>query len=109
MKRYKVIISALMYNMFSFNYSDYLVDIGRVRKEMEVEVSKLERDVQLLNQKMIQAEREAQVSLKNEQQSHEEDLDKSMQDKVSCDQYFIQVFLCMVLLAAGNTKTRTGS
>ena len=53
------------------------MEIGRVRKEMEVETAKLQRDIQLLNQGMVQQEREAQVALKTEQQSHEEDIEKS--------------------------------
>ena len=44
---------------------------------MEVETAKLQRDIQLLNQAMIQQEREAQVALKTEQQAHEEDIEKS--------------------------------
>jgi len=58
------------------------VEIGRVRKEMEVENAKLQRDIQLLNQSMIQQEREAQVALKTEQQSHEEDIEKGAREKV---------------------------
>ena len=47
-----------------------------------METSKLQRDIQLLNQSMIQQEREAQVALKTEQQSHEEDIEKAARQKV---------------------------
>lgn len=50
---------------------------------MEVETSKLQRDLQLQNQNMIQQEREAQVALKTEQQAHEEDIEKAARQKVS--------------------------
>ena len=50
---------------------------------MEVETAKLQREIQLLNQQIIQHEREAQVALKTEQQSHEEDIDKAARAKVS--------------------------
>ena len=60
----------------------FLVEIGRVRKEMEVENEKLQRDLQLQNQSMIQQERESQVALKTEQQAHEEDIEKAAREKV---------------------------
>ena len=49
---------------------------------MEVDNAKLQRDIQLLNQSMIQQEREAQVALKTEQQAHEEDIEKGAREKV---------------------------
>lgn len=68
--------------MFISFFFTTAVEIGRVRKEMEVDNAKLQRDIQLLNQSMIQQEREAQVALKTEQQAHEEDIEKGAREKV---------------------------
>lgn len=85
-----LVCSATIYNKniniqcsADFYDTNLSVDIGKLRQEMEVETQKLERDKQLLTQKMNQQEREAQVALKTEQQSHEEDLEKMMREKVS--------------------------
>ena len=48
---------------------------------MEVENQKLQKDLQLQNQQMIQQEREAQLALKTEQQAHEEDMEKAGKGK----------------------------
>ena len=76
-------IILLLKIIFHFAFRFFLVEIGRVRKEMEVDIAKLQRDIQLLNQSMIQQEREAQVALKTEQQAHEEDIEKGAREKVN--------------------------
>ncbi len=60
-------------------YSDECV---RVRKEMDVETEKLQRQKEGLNAKMLQTEKDLQLALKAEQQSHEEDLERMNKEKV---------------------------
>ena len=59
-----------------------VVEIGRVRKEMETETAKLHQEILLLNQTMTQKEREAQVAMKSKEQSHEEHIANASQQKV---------------------------
>lgn len=47
-----------------------------------MEVSKKERDMEMLQQKMAQADRESQMALKQREQSSEEELDRILTDKV---------------------------
>ncbi|XP_069775013.1 rootletin-like isoform X7 [Narcine bancroftii] len=54
---------------------------SRIRKEMEVELSKMEHNKEFLTQKLSQAEHETRVALKNEQTAHEEDVDRLHREK----------------------------
>ena len=57
-------------------------DIARVRKEMEMETDKLERQKENLSTKLQQTEKDLQLSLKAEQHSHEEDNERLATEKV---------------------------
>ena len=59
------------------------VDLSRLRKEMEVELAKKDREMEGLNQKMGQEERDSQLALKQREQAHEEDLDRMQREKVN--------------------------
>lgn len=52
------------------------------RKQLEADVTRLERDKELLAQKLSQTEQEAQVTLRNKQAAHEEDMDRLQREKV---------------------------
>ena len=49
---------------------------------MEIEVEKLERAKDALNNKLQQTEKDLQLSLKQEQQAHEEDVERLCCEKV---------------------------
>ncbi len=57
-------------------------DVARTRKEMEIEVEKLERQKENLAMKLAQTEKDLQLALKQEQQAHEEDIDRLTKEKV---------------------------
>ncbi len=59
-----------------------IVDLSRLRKEMEVELSKKDHDIEGVQQKMSQAERDSQLALKQREQAHEEDLDRLQREMV---------------------------
>lgn len=50
---------------------------------MEAELAKLERDKEVVSQRLIQVEEEAQMTLRSEQKAHEEDVERLLQEKVS--------------------------
>ena len=60
----------------------FAAECVRVRKEMDVETEKLGRQKESLNAKMLQTEKDLQLALKAEQQSHEEDLERMNKEKV---------------------------
>ena len=60
----------------------FLADIARTRKEMEVAVEKLERAKDAVSQKLAQTEKDLQLALKQEQQAHEEDIERMSREKV---------------------------
>ena len=57
-------------------------EVQRTRKDMDIEIEKLERQKENLNIKLAQTEKDLQLALKQEQQAHEEDLDRLTKDKV---------------------------
>ena len=66
-----------MYILFNI-----VAEIQRIRKEMEVELEKLSRDRDNINARLQQTEKDLQMALKGEQQSHEEDIDRLTREKV---------------------------
>ena len=58
------------------------VDLARVRKEMEIEVTKREKDLDLLKQKLSQVERDSQLAVKQREQMHEEETERLIREKV---------------------------
>ena len=59
-----------------------LADIQRILKEKEADTERLERQKELLNSRLQQLEKDLQVALRQEQQSHEEDVDRLNREKV---------------------------
>lgn len=57
------------------------VDVARVRKEMEVEVEKLERAKDALNAKILDNERQFEVKLKANNENHNEDMERAAMEK----------------------------
>ena len=54
---------------------------------MEIEIEKLERQKENLAQKLAQTEKDLQLALKQEQQAHEEDIDRLTKEKVNYYQH----------------------
>ena len=59
-----------------------VADVARTRKEMEVEVEKLERAKENTSTKLMQTEKDLQLALKAEQQAHEEDNERMTKERV---------------------------
>lgn len=66
-----------------FYYTLPTAEVQRTRKEMEIEIEKLERQKENLAQKLAQTEKDLQLALKQEQQAHEEDIDRLTKEKVT--------------------------
>jgi hypothetical protein len=49
---------------------------------MEIEVEKLEHQKENLNMRLLQTEKDLKMALKQEQQAHEEDLERVQREKV---------------------------
>ena len=60
-----------------------IAEVQRTRKEMEIEIEKLERQKENIGQKLAQTEKDLQLALKQEQQAHEEDIDRLTKEKVN--------------------------
>lgn len=63
------------------------VELSGTRKLMEAEVSRLERDKELLAEKLCQLEQEGQAALRKAQAAHEEDVDRLQREKVRARLY----------------------
>lgn len=59
-------------------------DIARERKEHALEVEKLDKQKDNILNKLAQVEKDLQLALKQEQQAHEEDIERLSKEKV-CD------------------------
>jgi Flp pilus assembly protein CpaB len=57
-------------------------EIQKLRKEMEIEIEKQERQKEGLAHKMGQMEKDLQLALKQEQQAHDEDNERLKREKV---------------------------
>ena len=55
----------------------------RVQREMEIELSRREREKEQLSVYMQQMEKDHKVALKNEQEQHHEDVDRLVREKVT--------------------------
>lgn len=86
-------------------------ELSSVRKQMEAEVSRLEREKQLQAQKLIQMEEEAQATLRTRQAAHEEDVACLRREKVcaaSGPVYWVQrLYWFRVRLSYSKTEQRT--
>ena len=57
-------------------------DIARERKEHALEVEKLDKQKENILNKLAQVEKDLQLALKQEQQAHEEDIERLSKEKV---------------------------
>ena len=75
-------------------------DIARERKEHALEVEKLDKQKDNILNKLAQVEKDLQLALKQEQQAHEEDIERLSKEKVcdgrSCD---VNIMRSKMLLA----------
>ena len=60
----------------------FTVELARQRKELEIESTRHQKDLELLNQRMSQAERDSQLALKQRQQAHDEDVERLAREMV---------------------------
>ena len=83
MLRFLIVCLIKIYNWLSSkNTKKFLVEIGRVRKEMESEIAKRCQEIQRLNHFTNQKDREFEVATKSKEQSHQEEIEKLKQTKV---------------------------
>ena len=61
----------------------FSADVAKTLKEMEMAVQKLERAKENVAMKLLSTEKDLQLSLKQEQQSHEEDCERLIRERVS--------------------------
>ena len=59
-----------------------LAEIQRLHKESELSTEKTDRQRESLNLKLQQTEKDLQLALKQEQQAHEEDVERITKEKV---------------------------
>ncbi len=60
----------------------FVAETARLRKEAEIQNDKQERAKDGLNTKLMQTEKDLQLALRQEQQSHEEDVERISKEKV---------------------------
>ena len=57
-------------------------EVHKTLKEMDLAIQRLERQKENLQQKLAQTEKDLQLALKQEQQAHEEDVERLSKERV---------------------------
>lgn len=59
-------------------------ELMRTRNELKSSTDKVEHQLELQQQKMLQREKELQMALQQERNAHQEDVEKLVSERVSC-------------------------
>ena len=82
---------------------DPAVELARQCKELEIETTRHQKDLELLTQRMSQAERDSQLALKQRQQAHDEDVERLCREMVWSPIIISIMFLISALVAKHRT------
>jgi hypothetical protein len=62
---------------------NFVAELTRTRQEMKSAIERSEHQMELQQQKMMQAEKELQLALQQEKIAHEEDVEKLVSERVT--------------------------